>query len=201
MGIEAPKLDKGTLLRFYKQRGVQQEILKSAEGREVGVRFREGGFGKRPDTLQYPNDIIELVKAGASSFHTKGHFNRAVMEGVAYSLHDSMDALKSLGIEITDTVRIIGGGAKSALWRQIVADTLDIPMISVLTDDSSIGSAMLAGVSSGVFKSFEHSVEVCTKMGAMVYPNRENRAVYDRGFEFYKRIHDALAPIYKDMAK
>ncbi|HLD42875.1 MAG TPA: hypothetical protein VJB08_02700 [Candidatus Nanoarchaeia archaeon] len=69
MGIEAPKLDKGTLLRFYKQRGVQQEILKSAEGREVGVRFREGGFGKRPDILQYPNDIIELVKSGVSSFH------------------------------------------------------------------------------------------------------------------------------------
>ena len=66
---EEVKLDKGTLLRFYKQRSVQQEILKSAEGREVGVRFREGGFGKRPDTLQYPNDIIELVKAGASSFH------------------------------------------------------------------------------------------------------------------------------------
>ena len=149
----------------------------------------------------YLDNDLRASFTGASSFHTKGHFNRAVMEGVAYSLHDSMDALKSLGIEITDTVRIIGGGAKSALWRQIVADTLDIPMISVLTDDSSIGSAMLAGVSSGVFKSFEHSVEVCTKMGAMVYPNRENRAVYDRGFEFYKRIHDALAPIYKDMAK
>ena len=60
-----------------------------------------------------------------------------------------MNALNGIGIEITDTIRIIGGGSKSALWRQIVADTLNIPMIRVLTDDSSIGSAMLAGVAGG----------------------------------------------------
>lgn len=149
----------------------------------------------------YLDTDLRASFTGVSSIHTKGHFNRAVMEGVAYSLHDCMDALKGIGIEITDTVRIIGGGAKSTLWRQIVADILDIPMISVLTDDSSIGSAMLAGVSSGVFKSFEQSVEICTSIGDMVYPNRDNRAVYDRGFEFYKRIHDVLAPVYKDMAK
>jgi xylulokinase len=137
---------------------------------------------------------------GASSFHTKGHFNRAVMEGVAYSMRDCMNALNGIGIEITDTIRIIGGGSKSALWRQIVADTLNIPMIRVLTDDSSIGSAMLAGVAGGVFGSYENSVEICTKTGDMVYPDKKNKTVYDRGFEFYKRIHDALAPIYTDLA-
>ena len=137
---------------------------------------------------------------GASSFHTKGHFNRAVMEGVAYSMRDCMNALNGIGIEITDTIRIIGGGSKSALWRQIVADTLNIPMIRVLTDDSSIGSAMLAGVAGGVFGSYENSVEICTKTGDMVYPDKKNKTVYDPGFEIYKLIHDALAPIYTDIA-
>lgn len=149
----------------------------------------------------YLDNNLRASFTGVSSFHGKGHFNRAVMEGVAYSLRDCMEAMKGLEIEITDTVRIIGGGAKSPLWRQIVADVLDIPVINVLTDDSSIGSAMLAGISSGVFKSFEQSVEACTRMGSIVYPNKENRVVYDRGFEIYRRIHDALAPIYAEMAK
>jgi xylulokinase len=149
----------------------------------------------------YLDDNLRASFTGMSSFHGKGHFNRAVMEGVAYSLRECMEAMKGMEIEITDTVRIIGGGARSPLWRQIVADVLDIPVIDVLTDDSSIGSAMLAGVASGVFKSFEQSVEVCTRMGSIIYPNEKNREVYDRGFEIYRRIHDALAPIYTDMAK
>jgi xylulokinase len=123
------------------------------------------------------------------------------MEGVAYSMRESMNALKDIGIEVTDTIRIIGGGARSDLWSQIVADILGIQMVHVLTDDSSIGSAMLAGVASGVFESYEQSVELCSKTGNMVYPNEKNRSVYDRSFEYYKQIHDAVAPIYKSMAK
>ena len=123
------------------------------------------------------------------------------MEGVAYSMRECMNSLKDIGIEITDTIRIIGGGSKSVVWRQIVSDILDIELVRALTDDSSIGSAMLAGVASGIFESFEQSVEVCSKTGDTVYPDKNNRSAYDRGFEYYKRIHDALAPIYKHMAK
>lgn len=149
----------------------------------------------------YLDTDLRASFTGASLYHTKGHFNRAVMEGVAYSMRECMNSLKDIGIEITDTIRIIGGGSKSGVWRQIVSDILDIELVRVLTDDSSIGSAMLAGVASGIFESFEQSVEVCSKTGDMVYPDKNNRSAYDRGFEYYKRIHDALAPIYKHMAK
>lgn len=149
----------------------------------------------------YLDTDLRASFTGASLYHTKGHFNRAVMEGVAYSMRESMNALKDIGIEVTDTIRIIGGGARSDLWCGIVADILGIQMVRVLTDDSSIGSAMLAGVASGVFESYEQSVELCSKTGNMVYPDEKNRSVYDRSFEYYKQIHDALAPIYKSMAK
>ncbi len=136
---------------------------------------------------------------GISSFHTKGHFSRAVMEGVAYSLRECLMVLRDLGIG-PERAAIIGGGAKSALWRQIVADILNIPLSKSVADDSSLGSAMLAGVASGVFGSFEDSVAACVRQDGVTEPVPEHWAVYEQGFTVYKQIHDALAPVYKAAA-
>lgn len=149
----------------------------------------------------YSDADLRASFTGVSMYHTKGHFNRAIMEGVGYSMLDSLNVIKEMGMEITDTIKIIGGGSRSLLWRQIVSDMLELPMTQVLTDDSSIGSAMLAGVASGVFESFDQSVEICTKTGETIFPDTKNRDVYRKGYEFYKRIHDAMAPIYRDMAR
>ena len=137
--------------------------------------------------------------SGISSFHNKGHFSRAVMEGVAYSLRDCLDAMDQLKIA-PKSAAIIGGGARGTLWRQIVADVLNIPLTKNKIDDSSLGSAMLAGVASGVFSSYEDSVEKCVHKDINITPDPHNRNVYERGFRLYKKIHDALAPIYKEMA-
>jgi xylulokinase len=118
------------------------------------------------------------------------------MEGVAYSLKDCMQVLEGLEIPMDETFRIIGGGSKSALWRQIVSDVLDRPLRRVRSDDSSIGSAMLAGVVSGVFGSWIEAVEVCSQMEDVVYPNKENRAVYEENFAIYKEIQQAMEKIY-----
>ena len=136
--------------------------------------------------------------SGISSFHSKGHFSRAVLEGVAYSLRDCLDAMGQLGIA-PKSASIIGGGARGALWRQIVADVLNIPLTKNKIDDSSLGSAMLAGVASGVFGSYKDSVEKCVHKDLEITPNPQNREVYERGFKLYKKIHDALAPVYKEM--
>ena len=94
---------------------------------------------------------------------------------------------------------VLGGGSKSPLWRQIVADVLNIPLCQSLTDDSSVGSAMLAGVACGVFSSFEESVAVCSRTGGLVEPNPANRQKYDDYFGIYRRVHDALEGIYHDL--
>lgn len=147
----------------------------------------------------YLDDSLKASFTGVSSYHTKAHFGRAVMEGVAYSLRDCMEVLYAMGVELKDTVRIIGGGSKSPLWRQIVADVLQIPLQIVKTDDSSIGSAMLAGVASGVFASYEESVARCTQVGETITPNQENKTIYDNGFYLYQRMQEALAPVYQEM--
>ena len=134
---------------------------------------------------------------GLSSFHGKAHFTRAVLEGVAYSLLDCMDVLRSLGIELRKAI-VIGGGASSPLWRGILADMLGIELAKNENDDSSsLGSAMLAGVAVGVFDSFEDSVRKCVRVREIVAPNERNHEFYESKFIIYKEIHDALAPVYK----
>ncbi len=133
---------------------------------------------------------------GISSIHTTAHFTRATLEGVAMSLKDCLLTLRTLGVEMK-RVRIIGGGAKGLLWRQIVADVLGIEMQKVKVDDSSFGTAMLAAVANGWFESFASAAEKCVQIESVSKPDLENHAVYEKLFMRYKAIHDALKPIYE----
>ena len=146
----------------------------------------------------YLDDKLRASFTGATGFHTKAHFNRAVLEGVAYSMKDCYQTLMTLGIAPKEAV-IIGGGAKSPLWRQIMADMLKIPLVMVANVDSSLGSAMLAGVAAGVFAGHQEAVDACVQVTGRVEPNREASEEYDENFGIYKRIQAALAPIYHDL--
>ncbi len=148
----------------------------------------------------YLDNNLKGSFTGISSFHTKGHFNRAVLEGVAYSLLDCKKTIDNLGVDISSAA-IIGGGASSELWRQIVADMLGIELVKTKNNDSSLGSAMLAGVATGIFSSFEDSIEKCIETEKIIKPNFENNKKYEKGFLIYKMIHDALAPVYKELSK
>ena len=135
---------------------------------------------------------------GVRATHTKAHFTRAVLEGVAYSLLDSKLYLDSLGIPYNSTATAIGGGSKGKLWRQMIADALGIVLKTTESSDSSLGSAMLAGIAVGVFKDAANAAEKCVKQADITYPNPENTAKYREIFKTYKKIHDALAPIYRE---
>lgn len=135
---------------------------------------------------------------GVRATHTKAHFTRAVLEGVAYSLLDSKLYLDGLNIPYNSVATAIGGGTKGKLWRQMIADALGITLRTTESSDSSFGSAMLAGVAMGVFRDPEDAVLKCVKEVDITYPNPENTDKYRKVFEDYKRIHDALAPIYRE---
>lgn len=132
---------------------------------------------------------------GISAAHTQAHFTRATLEGVAFSLRECLDTLRGLQVEMS-RVRIIGGGAKGKLWRQIIADVLGLNLEKVQVDDSSFGSAMIAAVGVGWYDSFTQAAEACVKVDSVCAPIPENRLVYDQLFQRYKAVHDALAPIY-----
>lgn len=133
---------------------------------------------------------------GIRALHTKAHFTRSVLEGVAFSLLHSKRTLEKLGIPLPEMAVIIGGGAKGELWRQITADCLGMRLETNKSSDSSFGSAMLAGIAAGVFSSPEEAVKICVRREGAVLPDSEHTARYQQLFTEYEAIHDALAPIY-----
>lgn len=133
---------------------------------------------------------------GIRATHTRAHFTRAVLEGVCYSLLDSKAVLDKLGIEYGSVAAAIGDGTKGGLWRQMTADVLGITLKTTISSDSSLGSAMLAGIAAGVFKDPADAVARCVKPKSVTVPNPENTEKYRKVFLEYKKIHDALAPIY-----
>lgn len=143
----------------------------------------------------YNDPDLKGSYTGISAAHTTAHFTRATLEGVAFSLRDCLNTLNDLGVTM-DRVRIIGGGAKGELWRQIVADVLGLTLEKAVVDDSSFGTAMLAAVGIGWFDNYAQAADTCIRVESVTRPIPENKAVYDRLFPRYKAIHDALAPIY-----
>ena len=141
-----------------------------------------------------PNLCADFVGVRAS--HTKAHFTRAVLEGVVMSMLDRMKALGSLNIEHNDSAVMIGGGAKSPLWRQMLSDALGIRLVTMKHADSSFGSAMLAGVAVGVFEDLKQAVEQCNSVVSETIPDPDKRDAYNRLFKKYKAVQKALEPIY-----
>lgn len=133
---------------------------------------------------------------GIRATHTKAHFTHAVLEGVCFSLLDSKRYLDRMEIPYKTVATAIGGGTKGKLWRQITADVLGMTLRTSKSSDSSFGSAMLAGIAVGVFKDAKDAVSRCVKAKDITEPDLENTAKYAVIFEEYKKIHDALAPVY-----
>lgn len=143
----------------------------------------------------YLDPFLRGSYTGIQSGHGKAHFTRATLEGVAFSLRDCMETIQKLDMKM-DRVKIIGGGAKGALWRQIVSDVLDLRLEKVKVDDSSFGSAMLAAVGIGWFSDFEEAVQCCVEIDSVTEPEKEQCQIYRVLFEKYREIHDALEKIY-----
>lgn len=145
---------------------------------------------------QNPNLCASFV--GIRAGHALGHFARAVMEGVCMSMKDCMLTLNDIGIHHSEKAVAIGGGAKSRLWRQMLADSLGITLVTKEHSDSSFGSAMLAGIALGVWETPEDALNVCNKTILETVPNKENTQKYQKLFEKYKKIQKALEPIYNE---
>lgn len=137
--------------------------------------------------------LLRADFVGIGFQHGPGHFVRALYEGVSYSLRDCLEVLRANGLGFT-TARLTGGGAKSALWRQILADTLDVTVELPAVADASFGAALLAGVGIGAFAD-EAAAEAAIRVVATHRPDPERAARAARGFALYREIQAALAPI------
>ncbi len=137
------------------------------------------------------------VFAGLSLRHDRGSLVRAVLEGVAYGLRDSLELLRGCGVE-PDAGRVSGGGARSLLWLEIVASVLGLPLeLTVVEEGSAYGAALLAGVASGAFADGRAAVDRCVRVRERVEPRPEWADAYEAG---YKRFR-ALYPALRDLAE
>ncbi len=133
---------------------------------------------------------------GLSLRHDRGAMARAVLEGVAYGLRDSLELLRELGVE-ADVGRVSGGGARSELWRRIVASVLQIPLerTAAAEEGAAFGAALLAGVSSGAFADASEAVAACVHVTDRTEPDAEWTATYDEGYDRFRALYPALRPL------
>jgi xylulokinase len=130
--------------------------------------------------------------AGLSLRHDRGALVRAVLEGVAYGLRDSLELLRALGVR-PDVGRVSGGGARSALWREIVASVLDLPLETVAVEEgAAYGAALLAGCRDGTFADPRAAAERCVRVTARTDPEPSWVATYAEGYERFRRLYPAL---------
>ena len=129
---------------------------------------------------------------GLSLRHDRGALARAVLEGVAYGLRDSLELLRELGVE-PHAGRVSGGGAHSRLWLEIVASVLGMPLERCVADEgSAYGAALLAGVANGTFATAEEAVAACVRVRETVEPNASWAARYTDGYARYRASYPAI---------
>ena len=133
--------------------------------------------------------------------HTKAHLVRAVLEGVAFGLRDSLELLRGLGQHVTE-VRASGGGARSVLWRQILADIFGAEIVTVnVTEGAAYGAALLAGVGAGIFSSVEEACERRIRLARRVPPIAGNVTSYEEYYALYRSLYPALKPAFDCAAR
>jgi xylulokinase len=136
---------------------------------------------------------------GLTASHDRRHLVRAVLEGVAFSLKDCFRIIGEQGLPI-EQVRATGGGAKSPLWRQIIADVLGVELVTMNAQEGpAFGAALLAGVASGVYPSVQQACEATVRIVEHTEPHKEVEPIYARAYENYRALYPSLKPIFNQL--
>jgi xylulokinase len=132
---------------------------------------------------------------GLTVRHTRAHLTRAVLEGVAYGLADGLDLMRASGLDIPALFNASGGGTRSPLWLQIIADVLDVNVGTVKTvEGAAFGTALLGGVGAGMWSTVENAVNV-VKSVDIVGPGPDADA-HRSAHELYRELYPALKDVF-----
>lgn len=138
---------------------------------------------------------------GLSAMHTRAHMIRAVMEGVAFSQLDCVNVFREMGIPIDD-MTACGGGARSPLWRQMLADMYGCGVATLAADEGpALGVAILAGVGTGIYESVESACDRMVKKKPAQPPQKENSAVYARYYDVFRSLYPAMKDSFRSLSQ
>jgi xylulokinase len=145
----------------------------------------------------HPDPLARGAFVGLTVRHTKPHMTRAVLEGVAFGLRDSFELIKGAGLPNIEQVRVSGGGAKSPLWRQILADVFNAELVTVnTTEGAAYGAALLAGVGVSVWPDVDAACDACVKVTGSAAPQAEMVPVYEEAYQAYTKLYPLLKPTW-----
>jgi len=169
-----------------------EELLGEAAGWEPGVEgllFQPYLAGER---TPHADPDARGAFTGLSLRHDRGALVRAVLEGVAYGLRDSLELLRGLGVE-AEAGRVSGGGARSELWLRIVASILGLPLERTeAAEGAAYGAALLGGVAGGVFADAHEAVASCVRVRDRIEPDAAWQAAYEDGYARYRELYPTL---------
>jgi xylulokinase len=173
------------------------EALEIPPGSE-GLLFLPYLTGER---TPHPDPLARGAWVGLTIRHHRAHLTRAVLEGVAFGLKDSFTLIEEAGLGSIDQVRVSGGGAKSQLWKQILADVLGVELVTVnTTEGAAFGAALLAGVGAGLFASVPEAAESMIQLTGSTSPSLAVSAYQDY-YPRYRELYPALADQFKALAE
>jgi xylulokinase len=139
----------------------------------------------------HPDPHARGAFVGLSVRHDRGALWRAMLEGVAYALRDSLELLRALGAR-PESGRVSGGGARSELWLRILASVLNLPLEKTESEEgSAFGAALLAGVRAGVFSDADDAVSRCVRPQRRIEPEWD----YDDSYRRFRRLYPTLRPL------
>ena len=128
---------------------------------------------------------------------SRADMTQAVLEGVAFGLRDSFKVIRSLGIDVK-TTKIVGGGAKSPLWRKMIANILNVNLeIPAIEEGPSMGGAMLAMVADGTYKDVQEAADAIVKIVATEYPDPELVKKYDECYAKFNELYPTIKPLFE----
>jgi xylulokinase len=168
-----------------------EEAAKTPPGAD-GLLWAPYLMGERTPHLD-PNARGALV--GITAQHTRAHVIRAILEGVAFSLRDTVTLFREIGVPI-ESIRLSGGGARSALWQQIQADIYGMPVELIEADEgAAYGAALLAAVGTGNWTTVEAACETAVRVAKRVQPDAKTARLMDLQYVEYRKLYPALKVI------
>ena len=147
----------------------------------------------------HPDPLARGAFVGLTVRHDFPHLTRAVLEGVSFGLRDSFELMKSAGLEDINQVRVTGGGARSPIWRQILADIFDAEIVTVnTTEGAAYGAALLAATGAGIYDSVEMACDATIQVTGSTKPGKDVPR-YDEIYPLYRDLYPALSPTFNSI--
>ena len=175
--------------------GEQEAIEKLGENHVYYLPYLMGERSPHND----PN--ARAVFLGMTMDTTRADMTQAVLEGVAFALRDSLEVARSLGIRLERT-KICGGGAKSPLWKKMIANSLNLKVDVIESEEGpAMGGAMLAAVACGEYKSVEEIAAKVVRIVDTVEPDPELTAKYEERYAAFRQIYPACRPVFEKLAE